>query len=371
MSVENTYSPIKVSGDDATTEFSFNFTVYSKADLVVQLIDKDTDTAVTQTLDTHYTVTISPTAEGGTIDFIGGVVPTSDEWVFMQTAIADTQPVSFPIGDGIREESVELMADRIVRLIQQLKAKVDRSIITSLAEDALDLVIPQPEADKLLGWDADGEQLENKTMMDADAQAAAEAASTLAIAAAAAAEISRAAAVVAQEAAEAVAGWTAASQAQAEAGTDNTTVMTPLRVKQSIDVNKTTVGAPGATTQVTATTGVSNATSSFVTLTDMTFTYTPAHADNPILILFSGSFSNSVSNKEAEIKLYIDGSAVEHTRRLYAPYIPEESGGLAFHHYTTLSAAAHTIEARMAAVSGGTAKAYNRTFTIIETKQNV
>ena len=228
MAVEQTYNPVRQSGDGVTTRFSFGFTIYRQEDLVVQIINKTTGVADTKELATDYTVTISPTEEGGYIDFIGGLVPATTEWVFLYSDIAYTQPTSFPIGEGIREESVERMADRTVRLVQQVKAGIDRAVQLPPSADAGQIYLPEPESNKIIGWNEDGDALENKTEMDTDAQAAAEAAAAIAVAAAEDA-------VEAKEAAEAIASWEVASQEEAEEGTNNTKVMTPLRTNQAID----------------------------------------------------------------------------------------------------------------------------------------
>jgi hypothetical protein len=118
-------------------------------------------------------------------------------------------------------------------MIQQLKEVVDRSVVLN-ATETTGATFPSASANALIGWNSGATALENKTMMDANAQAAAEAAAASAEEDAATAEQAAIDAVIAKEAAELIADLEVASEADAQAGTDNDKMMTPLRTFQGV-----------------------------------------------------------------------------------------------------------------------------------------
>jgi hypothetical protein len=129
MAIVNEDTKVKVSGDGSTREFSFGFKIYQKSDLTVYLIDKDTEEIDEKTLTTDYKVSIDTTGEGGTVEFVTLNPPSSDEWVFMFSALDYTQNVVLPTDGAFREKKVSDGLDRIVRLVQQVKEQVDRAIV--------------------------------------------------------------------------------------------------------------------------------------------------------------------------------------------------------------------------------------------------
>lgn len=128
MAIVNTDTKRKVSGDGATRIFSFPFKIYTKPDINVWLVDKDTDEITEMSLTSDYKVTINRVSEGGTIEFLTLLPPSADEWVFMFSNLAFTQNVTIPTDGALREESISNGMDRIVRLIQQNREALDRTI---------------------------------------------------------------------------------------------------------------------------------------------------------------------------------------------------------------------------------------------------
>jgi len=161
MTIENTYVPVKVSGDDATLTFSFSFKIYADTDLVVYLQDKTTEVRTTQVLGVDYSVTINPVAEGGTITFEAASVPASTDWVEIFSIIPNTQPVDIPTDGNLREEALEGGMDRTVRQIQQLN--YDLSTKVGLPTGATGINLPEGSGDAYIGWNSTGDELENKS----------------------------------------------------------------------------------------------------------------------------------------------------------------------------------------------------------------
>lgn len=181
MAVNDTYVPVKVSGDGVTAAFDFDFTIYQTRDLLLQLIDKVTGlVTATLVLGTDYSVAISSTTEGGTVTCV--VAPASTSWLLIQSIIENTQPTSYQIDSKFAIISVEKALDRQCRLTQQQADAVNRSIKlpASLSSAGIDVELPSPVAKKIIGYDTLGTGLalyDNPT--DSVAAAAASAAAAL------------------------------------------------------------------------------------------------------------------------------------------------------------------------------------------------
>ena len=197
MSVTETYEPVLLETDGDETDFDFDFSVFDDTDLVVALVDPDTLEVLDEPeLGVDYTVTLNTSTVGGTVVF--GTAPADGQLVSIRRNIPTTQGTDIPSGGLFRESQIENALDKMVLLIQQLEEQISRALLQSPYGEALDLQFPGPEAGKVLGWNAEEDGLENITP-------------------------------------NTEAYITKASQAEAEAGTDNTKYATPLRVKQAID----------------------------------------------------------------------------------------------------------------------------------------
>jgi hypothetical protein len=104
----------------------------------------------------------------------------------------DLQP-----NDDLPADTIEKsIADRIVMLVQQVKEVADRTITSDISTTE-GFALPFPVSDNLIGWNTAADNLENKVIAD-------------------------------------IGATELASQAEAEAGSNNTKFMSPLRVSQAI-----------------------------------------------------------------------------------------------------------------------------------------
>jgi hypothetical protein len=202
--------------------------------LTVLILNKTTDEVLfTRVLGTHYTVEINRVTEGGAITFGGSFIPTSEQNVFIASEIPNTQPTSYILGGKLAEKSFEAMGDRLLRLIQQVLRKVDRSVKLPETDLGDAPVLPAAESGKAIGWDGAGGltnmTLDPGTALSAASQADAEAGTD---------NVGYMTALRTKQAIDANTPEIA-SQADAEAGVNNTKFMTPLRTKQAIDENQT------------------------------------------------------------------------------------------------------------------------------------
>lgn len=197
MSVTETYEPVLLETDGSETDFDFDFSVFDDTDVVVAIVDPDTLEVLDEPeLGVDYTVTLNTSTAGGTVVF--GTAPADDQLVSIRRNIPTTQGTDIPSGGLFRESQIENALDKAILLIQQLEESISRALLQSPYTTALDLQFPAPVAGTVLGWNAVEDGLENKTLADFGALAL-------------------------------------ATQAEAEAGSNNTAYMTPLRTKQAID----------------------------------------------------------------------------------------------------------------------------------------
>lgn len=204
MSVTETYEPVLLETDGSETDFDFAFSVFDDTDLVVAIVDPDTLEVLDEPeLGVDYTVTLNTSTVGGTVVF--GTAPADDQLVSIRRNIPTTQGTDIPSGGLFRESQIEKALDKAVLLIQQLEESISRALLQSPYSEALDLQFPAPIAGTVLGWNATEDGLANLTPNT---------------------EVY----------------LVKATQAQAEARTDNATYMTPLRVAQAISAQAAGAG---------------------------------------------------------------------------------------------------------------------------------
>lgn len=224
MAVQDTYEPIKLSGDGSQDEFSFNFRIYEKSDIKVSWIDKDTEEVVAvKVLGTDYDVTINPiTSAGGVVTFEPSDIPDADTWVLLESNLAYAQATGFGVDSKLSEKSIEKALDRQCRLSQQLHDESNRSVKlrASLAGEGIDLILPVPVAGKLFGWNDTADGLVEYDNPE-EAILAAEAAQAAALVSQSAAAASAAAALISQNAASASAAAALVSENNAETAETN------------------------------------------------------------------------------------------------------------------------------------------------------
>jgi len=172
MAIESTYAPVRTAGG-GLTDFDFPFPFFSPSDILVYTIDKSTtpETATLKTLTTHYIlldangVAISQDGfyEGGTVRFTAAV---SGLDVFIGRDIDFTQPIDVPTAGLFREQTLERALDRLAMQVQQIDNATTRSLLLPVTSETGDLELPEPEANKVLGWNSAGTGLENKDAID-------------------------------------------------------------------------------------------------------------------------------------------------------------------------------------------------------------
>lgn len=224
MTVETTERKASFAGGQDTNEFTFRALVSAPADIKVlkTLISTGVDTDLAYSTD--YTVSVNSDGIGGIVTLTPSVSTLYTTTVYRETT--NTQASDYDDYNQFPADTLEGDLDKRTMIDQEQAEALDRTVKVPIAS-SVDPTLPLPVANYALGWNATGTGLENKSPIDAASVAEAEAARD-------AAEAARDAAIEAQQAAEAVSGIETASQAEAEAATDNTKMMTALRVKQEV-----------------------------------------------------------------------------------------------------------------------------------------
>lgn len=180
MAVNDTYTPVLLTGDGSEDEFDFAFKVFANTDLLVVLVDPVTFVGTLQTLGVDYTVTLNTSTVGGTVVF--DTPPTDGEYVSIRRNVPITQTTDIPSGGLFREVQIENALDKAVLIMQQLNELAQRGILQSPYVASSTIIFPVPEVNKYIGWNAAGDALENKIAVDADVAAAAAASAATATA---------------------------------------------------------------------------------------------------------------------------------------------------------------------------------------------
>ena len=235
MGIASTVNKWTYTLNGTTTVYPYTTKIFAQTDLVVQIVGT---TTTTLTLTTNYSVSGTGEDSGGSVTLVSA--GSSGDKLVIRKVLPLTQTTDLVENDPNRAEVMENALDRMVLIAQQINENVQRAVVRDVTQTT-QVTLPTPSADKLIGWDSAGTGLENKTTLDADVQADCEAAKTAAETAQGLAEDARDAAIVAQglaedaaEAAELIADLEVASEAEAQAGTDNGKMMTPLRTAQAI-----------------------------------------------------------------------------------------------------------------------------------------
>jgi len=159
MTISSTTVKNSYSGNGTLDTFNYTFKIFADADIQVIIRDA-TATETVKTLTTHYTVTGAGNANGGTVVFTAGNIPTATETVVIRRASPQTQAIDYIANDPFPAESHEEGLDRSMMAIQQLQEEVNRSIKLSRTNtmNSTEFTIGDTDrANKVFGFDSAGE----------------------------------------------------------------------------------------------------------------------------------------------------------------------------------------------------------------------
>ena len=159
MTISSTTVKNSYSGDGSTTQFNYTFKIFADSDLQV-IIRSAAGTETVKTITTHYTVAGAGDANGGSITFTAGNIPTSTETVVLRRAVPQTQAIDYIANDPFPAESHEEGLDRAAMTTQQIQEELDRAIKLSRTNTMTSTeftVGATDRANKVLAFDSSGE----------------------------------------------------------------------------------------------------------------------------------------------------------------------------------------------------------------------
>ncbi len=168
MTISSTANRTSTAGDGVVTAFTFPYLFLADDDLTVILVVDSTGVETTQTITTHYTVSGSGVAAGGTVTMV--TPPASGETLVIIRTEQFTQGLDLVENDPFPSDLVEQQFDILTMLAQQLDDRIDRSFVLSDGDTTgVSLTLPTPVALELLRWDSGLTALEGVTAGALDA----------------------------------------------------------------------------------------------------------------------------------------------------------------------------------------------------------
>ena len=159
MTVSSTINRVPYTGDGVTTAFAFSYPFLTNADLRVY------QAGVLKTLTTHYTVSGAGNPAGGPVTFV--TAPAVGESVVIIRDPAITQLTDLVNNDPFPPESVEQAHDKAAMISQRLQDQVSRAVrLADTDISGASVVLPTPEASKVLAWNVTGTGIVNAGAVD-------------------------------------------------------------------------------------------------------------------------------------------------------------------------------------------------------------
>ena len=146
--------------DGVVEEFDFDMLIHDASE--VQVWHKVTGGEYTQlTLESDYGVVF--TEDGGTVSTNGYTAPLVAGSLLVIRHIELTQQTNWLYLDNHSEQQHQDDYDRSSMRDIQLQEQIDRAVKFATYSSTVDIEFPEPVANQLIGWNAAGTGLENKT----------------------------------------------------------------------------------------------------------------------------------------------------------------------------------------------------------------
>jgi hypothetical protein len=167
MTISTETNRTQANGNGTTTAFSFPYYFGAQSELAVYLTTS-AGVRTLQTIATHYTISGSTTngvyESGGTVNFVTAPPTGSKVTIVRQTPL--TQDVAVDKLATFRSQAMQRAFDKRAAAEQRLQEQIDRSVRLKVDTTSTAPTFPEPSADKIVGWNAAGSDLENKTVSE-------------------------------------------------------------------------------------------------------------------------------------------------------------------------------------------------------------
>lgn len=161
MTISTTTSRITYAGDGMTVSFAVPFVFFGADEIDVIERSLESGSEALKVMTTDYTVA-GGTGATGTVTAV--LAPDASKSWTIARKTKRTQMVDYTPNDPFPAETHERALDRLTALVQELDDKLGRVAVLSPTSSVTELTLPDPDADKLLGWKADLSGLENKSI---------------------------------------------------------------------------------------------------------------------------------------------------------------------------------------------------------------
>lgn len=158
MTVPNRIPRNVYSGTGSTGPFQYEFMIDRDEDL--RVIRRDPNGVESRLLlNVDYTVSGAGLEDGGAVTLASPLA--AGHKLALLSSMPITQETDYTNNDAFPASRHEAALDRIVRQVQQLEEKVGRALLLKGSSSPRDLLLPDPAAGKMLGWDISGTSLYN------------------------------------------------------------------------------------------------------------------------------------------------------------------------------------------------------------------
>lgn len=155
----STYTPKQSTANGTAVDFVYDFKIWEATDIKVVVADDDgVETVKSYGID--YTVSGVGEDTGGTVTFV--TAPTSGYIVTISSNVPTTQETEFPSTGPFLQAEVESALDKNVRMMQQVKEQVDRSLKVPLTSQGANTEIDMTPL-SVIRINADGDGFESVT----------------------------------------------------------------------------------------------------------------------------------------------------------------------------------------------------------------
>ncbi|MBG0791511.1 MAG: hypothetical protein H0S80_13545 [Desulfovibrionaceae bacterium] len=164
MTLSSTKSTDSFEGNGSTTLFQIDFMFLRDEDVEVLLRDEAGAEHV-QALGTDYQLTGAGSQAGGAC--VMTVAPAEGQSLHLRRNPAMVQETDYPENDAFPAASHEAALDYLTMICQSLSERLDRTITFRVSSAVGGVTLPEPDADRVLAWNAAGDNLENKDVLAA------------------------------------------------------------------------------------------------------------------------------------------------------------------------------------------------------------
>lgn len=158
-----TATSFRYQGNGSTATFAYDARLFNTSEMVVQLLTRSTSAVEeTLTLTTDYSVTILTNGNASVTVTNGAKIPSNTQDIFLSRVVPSTQTTDLPTGTPFPSESVETALDKLTVKIQDVEEELDRAAVVP-PQIVGTVTLPIPEANKIIGWNATGDDFTNYT----------------------------------------------------------------------------------------------------------------------------------------------------------------------------------------------------------------